>query len=156
MQINNNYDSFWWCIFQNFRNNFKTFCQPKILQINTNNTLCLGHFPFNKYSSLKFRKFYLPNETDTPVWQTRPKLPHIWLLYGHFVTRIQKNRSEDNKFVKWKGTFQSDQQDQSYGTSLIFWPGQTRMVQSIILISSETSGILGWMESIGTPSLKIS
>ena len=119
--------------FRIFWNNVKTSCQPKILQINTNNTLCLGHFPFNKYSSLKFPKFYVPNETDTPVLQTRPKPPHIWLLYCHVVNKIQKNRSGDNKFEKWKGTFQSNQKEQSKGTTLIFWPGQTKMIHSIWL-----------------------
>lgn len=47
----------------------KTSCQPKTLQINTNHqsysvltNYDLGHLPFNKYSGLKFRKFYVPNE----------------------------------------------------------------------------------------------
>ena len=72
-----------------------------------------------------------PMKEYPPVLQTQPKPPHIWLLYCHVVTRIQKNRSGDNKFVKWKGTFQSNKQDQSKGTTLIFWPGQTKMVKSI-------------------------
>ena len=131
--------------FRIFWNNVKTSCQPKILQINTNNTLCLGHFPFNKYSSLKFRKFYGPSETDTPVLQTRPKPPHgIWLLSCHFVTRIQKNRSGNNKFVKWKGTSQSNKLDDTkvypngVGQSLIWFT---------LVCATEQGGVLGGLKS---------
>ena len=39
--------------------------------------------------------------------QTRSKPPSVWLLF--FISRIQKNSTGDNNFVKWRGTFPSDQ-----------------------------------------------
>ena len=42
-------------------------------------------------------------ERDIPVAQTTPKPPRVWYC------RIQKSGTEDNNFVKGKGTFRSDQ-----------------------------------------------
>ena len=108
--LNKQYDSFQLCIFQNFGYNFKASCQPKVLQINTNRTLYPGHFPFKKYSSLKFQKFYALNErVHSSITDPTKATTHLVVVLSCIVvTRIQKNRRGHNKFVKWKGTFQSD------------------------------------------------
>ena len=66
----------------------------------------LGLFPFNKHSSLKFRKFHVSNGTVhsdcTDPTQATARLVIV------LVSRIQKSGTEDNNFVKWKGTFWSD------------------------------------------------
>ena len=61
-----------------------------------------GRFPFNKNSSVKLRKFHVPNGTVhydcTDPTQATARLVIV------LVSRIQKSGTEDNNFVKCKGT----------------------------------------------------
>ena len=115
-----------------------------------------GRLPFNKNSGLKFRKFHVPNGTVhsgcTDPTQTSPRLGIVR------VSRIQKSGTGDNNFVKWKGTFRSNQPkwaDRSKWTTfkggpIIFRSNRTETVRSI-WFQTKISGILGWMES--TPNV---
>ena len=109
------------------------------------------HFPFNKNSGLKFRKFHVPNGrvhagcTD-PTWTTM-------CLVIVLVSRIQKSSTGNNNFVKWKGPFQSDQLkwwDWSKWTTFKAVPnysGWTKPNWSIPFdVPTEISSIRGWME----------
>ena len=110
------------------------------------------HFPFNANSGLKFRKVHVSNGkvhsgcTD-PTQATA-------LLVIVLVRRIQKSGTGDNNFVKWKGTFRSNQpkwEDRSKWTTfkggpIILRSNRTETVRSI-WFQTEISGILGWMES---------
>ena len=70
-------------------------------------TVDLGRFPFNKHSGLKFWKFHVPNGM-VHSGCTDPTQATACLVIV-LVSRIQKSGTEDNNFVKLKGTFWSDQ-----------------------------------------------
>ena len=112
----------------------------------------VGGFPFNKNSGLKFRQFYVPNGAVhsgcTDLTQATARLVIV------LVSRIQQGGTGDNNFVKWKGTFQSDQPkwpDRSKTISFkasLEYSCPTKPKWSVPFdIPTEISGILGWMQS---------
>ena len=65
-----------------------------------------GCFPSSKTFVWNFRNSMC--QTYIPVVQSQPKPLHICSLYTVIVSRIQKSSTEDNSFVKLKGTFWFD------------------------------------------------
>ena len=93
----------------------------------------LRWFPFSKNPGLKFRTFHVPNATTRPdPTQATSRLVII------LVSRIQKSVTEDNNFVH----------------NQIFLSDRTEMVLSIWFLT-ETSKILGWMESAPSESTNL-
>ena len=74
-----------------------------------------GNFPFNKNSNFKFRKVHVPNGTVHSSC-TDPTQATVCLVFV-LVSKMWKNGTGDDNFVKWKRQFsftdQNDQTDQS-------------------------------------------
>ena len=111
-----------------------------------------GPFPFNKNSSLKFQKFHVPNGTvHSGCTDQTQATTHLVIV---LVSRIQKNGTGDNNFVKWKGTFQynwlklPDWSKRTPFKAGLKYSGWTKPKWSVPFdVPTKMSGILGWMES---------
>ena len=94
-----------------------------------------GRFPFNKNSSVKLRKFHVPNGTVhydcTDPTQATARLVIV------LVSRIQKSGTGNNNFVN------SVRPTEMSGPLV---PGQSKPKWSVpFVIPTEISGIWGWM-----------
>ena len=107
--------------------------------------------PLTKIPVWNFVNSTCPMERYIPVAQTQPKPQQVIVLVNK--SRIQKSGTRDNNFVKWRGTFWSDQPkwpDQSKWTT--FRAGheyfsQTKPKWTIPFDQpTEISGILGRVE----------